>query len=112
MKSDKSYDCFVADNAEKLLAALEKKESSILIPKSFKDEFLKNTQLPMTETEQLGFELGSRGTANLSASPIFHLVNWLSKDSKQQKRIDSKIRKYTLKKQGEDLLLYLRQLDY
>jgi len=112
MKADKSYNCFVADNAEQLLSALEKKESSILIPKYFKDEFVRNTQLPMTETEQIGLEVGSRGTANLSASPIFHLINWFSKGSKQQKKIDSKIRKYTLKEQGEDLLLYLRQLDY
>ncbi len=90
----------------------EKKESYILIPKHFKDEFLKNTQIPLTETEQIGFELGLRGKANLLSSPIFHLINWLSKDTKQQKKIDSRIRKYTLKKQDKDLLLYLSQLDY
>lgn len=112
MKTDESYNYFVANNADELLSALEKKKSSVLIPKHFKNEFLENTQLPMTETGQLGLELGSRGTANLSASPLFHLINWLSKDSKQQKRIDSKIRKYTLKDQGDDLLLYLSQLDY
>lgn len=100
------------NNAEELLAALEEKESYILIPKHFKDEFLDKTQLPLSETEQMGFELGFLGGANLLSSPFFHLINWLSKDSKQQKRIDSKIRKYTVKRQGETILLYLRQLDY
>ncbi|TRM11988.1 hypothetical protein FH966_09985 [Lentibacillus cibarius] len=112
MKTDESNNHFVAGNAEELLSALENKEPYILIPKYFKGKFLENTQLPLTEKEQMGFELGSRGTANLLSSPLFHLINWLSKDSKQQKRIDSKIRKYTLKEQGDNLLLYLRQLDY
>ncbi|MEI3614845.1 hypothetical protein [Pseudogracilibacillus sp. SO30301A] len=112
METDKQYNCFVANNAEELLSALEKKESFILISKHFKSDFLENTQLPMTEKEEMGFELGFRGIANMLATPIFHLINWISKDSNQQKRIDSKIRKYTVKKQDEDLLLYLRQLDY
>lgn len=112
VETDQQYNCLVINNSEELLAALENKEPSILIPQHFKSEFLENTQLPMSENEKLGFELGFRGAANLTATPIFHLINWLSKDSKQQKRIDSKIRKYTLKKYNEDLLLYLSQLDY
>ncbi len=112
MKADESNNYFVAGNAEELLFALEKKEPYISIPKHFKEEFMKNTQLPLTEKEQMGFELGSHGTANLLSSPLFHFINWLSKDSKQQKRIDSKIRKYTLKSQEDGLLLYLHQLDY
>ncbi|MDY0393850.1 hypothetical protein ACFSMW_16630 [Virgibacillus halophilus] len=60
----------------------------------------------------MGFELGFHGGAGIVSSPLFHLMNMFSNDSKQQKKIDSQIRKYTLKKQDDDLLLYLRQLDY
>lgn len=103
---------FVANNAEELLFALDNSESYIVIPKAFKEEFLEKTQLPLTETGQMGFELGFRGTANLLSSPFFHLLNWLSDDSKQQKQIDSKVRKYSLKKQEDEVILYLRQLDF
>src|SRR5699024_7070035 len=112
METYQQYNCLVINNSEELLAALENKEPSILIPQHFKSELLENTQLLMSENEKSGFELGFRGAAKLTATPIFHLINWLSNDSKQQKRIDSKIRKYTLKKYNEDLLLYLSQLDY
>src|SRR5699024_3977630 len=100
------------NNSEELLAELENKEPSILIPQHFKSEFLENTQLPMSENEKLGFELGFRGASNLTATPIIHLLKWLSKDSKIQKKIDSKIHKYTLKKYNKDILIYLSQLHY
>ncbi|SIT91166.1 hypothetical protein [Edaphobacillus lindanitolerans] len=112
MRNNPQDDCVVANNKGELLMALDEKRSFILIPKPFKDEFLKNTQLPMSETEKMGFELGFLGGANLISSPLYHLINWLSKDSKEQKRIDSKIRKYVIKTHDEDLLLSLRQLDY
>src|SRR5699024_8924870 len=112
VETDQQYNCLVINNSEELLAALENKEPSILIPQHFKSEFLENTQLPMSENEKLGFELGFRCAANLTATPICKLNNLLSKDSKQNKRIDSKIHKYTLNKYNDDLLLYLSQLDY
>src|SRR5699024_12254222 len=97
VETDQQYNCLVINNSEELLAALENKEPSILIPQLFKSEFLENTQLPMSENENLGFELCFRGGANLTATPIFHLINRLSKDSRRQKKIDSKVGKYTLK---------------
>lgn len=112
MEKESPDNYFVAENAEGLLSGLENKEIYILIPSHFKEEFLEKTQLPLSETEQIGFELGFRGGGNLVSSPLFHFINWLSKDSQQQKRIDSKIRKYTLEAQGDNLLLYLRQLDH
>lgn len=108
-----SNNCYIVDNADELLAALKIKAPRILITKSFKHEFLKNTELPLTETERMGFDLGFRGGAGIASAPFFHLINFFSKDSKQQKKIDSRMRSYLLKKQDtDDLLLYLRQLDY
>ena len=42
MELDKLDNCYVAGDAAKLLSTLEKGASSILIPKHFKNEFLKN----------------------------------------------------------------------
>lgn len=113
MKSGDLDSYFVANGTDELLFALTNKESYILISSNFKEKFLEDTQLPLSELEQMGFELGFRGAAGIFGSPFFHLINSFSKESKIQKKIDSKIRKYVLKKQHSgDLLLCLRQLDY
>ncbi|GIN72932.1 hypothetical protein J14TS2_34070 [Bacillus sp. J14TS2] len=112
MKPEDSDNCFVVNSTEELLSALEKKAPLILITKFYKKEFLEHAELPLTELEQMGLELGFHGGAELTSGPLFQLINFLSKDSKQQKKIASKLRKYTLKQKDDDLLLYLRQLDY
>ncbi|MFD2761733.1 hypothetical protein [Lentibacillus juripiscarius] len=89
---------FTANNAEELLSALKNKESHIIIQEDFKKEFEENTQLPLTENEQMGFQLGFRGTAGIWGEIIFQVINKFSKGSRQQKKIDSKLRKYSLKK--------------
>lgn len=108
MKSE-TDDCFVANNAEELLSALKIKAFNILITKFYKKEFLKNTELPMPEENYFSW---TRGAASVGVNPFFLLKNRLSKEDKQQRKIDSKIQRYILKEHGEDLLLYLRQLDY
>lgn len=106
-------DFLIASNKEELLDALQNKEYYILIQADFAREFIENTNLPFTETEELGFQLGFRGAAGLFGEVFFRIINLFSDDSKIQKRIDSQIRKYTLKKWNDhELLLYLRQLDY
>lgn len=111
MKDRKKY--LEVNNAEELLQALKEKEPYILIQNEFKKEFEQNTELPLTETEIMPFELGFRGTAGIWSEIFYQIINAFSKGDKQQKKIDSKIRKYTLKKLNEDeVLLYLRQFDY
>ncbi|TMN23351.1 hypothetical protein [Lentibacillus cibarius] len=109
MKESESDDCFVANNAEELLSALKNKAPYILITKYYRKEFQQNTELPMPEEN---FFSGTRVAAGVGGSPVFLLMNLFSKKDKQQRKIDSKIQKYILKEHGEDLLLYLRQLDY
>ncbi|MGP4108854.1 hypothetical protein [Virgibacillus sp. L01] len=102
-----------ANNAEELLFTLKNKESHIIIQEDYKKEFEENAQLPLTENEQMGFHLGFRGTAGICGEIIFQLINRFSRGSKQQKKIDSKIRIYSIKKLSEQkILLYLRQLEY
>ncbi|WP_059105284.1 hypothetical protein [Shouchella shacheensis] len=104
---------FKANNAEELLFALKNKESYILIQEEFKTEFVQSTQQPLSDTEEMGFHLGFNGWGSIWGSLFFHIVNFFSKGSKQQKKIDSKIRNYSLKHLNErEMLLYLRQLDY
>lgn len=106
-------DYLTVNNAEELLQALKKRESYILLRGEFKKEFLKNTQLPLSETEIMPFELGFWGTAGIWSEFFYQIINAFAKGEKQQKQIDSKLRRYTLKKLNEnELLLYLRQLDY
>lgn len=47
---------------EELLNALR---NGTLISEDFKKEFVEKTNLPLSETEQLGFNLGFRGTVDL-----------------------------------------------
>ena len=109
----KKDDYFKAGNTEELLFALKNKESYIIIHKDFKDEFLKKTQLPVTETEEMAFQLGFSGWAGILGGVFFHIINFFSKGNKQQKKIDSRLRKYNFKKLNEhEILLYLRQLNY
>ena len=104
---------FTANNSVELLYALNSKEPYIIISNEYKNEFLETTELSLTENELMGFELGLRGTASLWGEIFYQIINLFSKDSKQKKKIDSKLRKYNLKKRNEnDLLLYLRQFDY
>lgn len=107
-----SFNCLVANDREELLAALNEKSANILIPKMYKEEFLDKTNLPLTENEEMAFEIGFSGGAGVFSSLIYFVMNLLSKDDHMQKKIDSKLRKYHIKKHMDDLLLSLRQLDY
>ncbi|WP_249870059.1 hypothetical protein [Oceanobacillus saliphilus] len=110
MKKRKDY--FEARNSDELLFALKDKESYIIIHKDFKDEFLKKTQLPVTEKEEMAFQLGFNGWAQVFGGVFFHIINYFSKGNKQQKEIDSKLRKYNFKKWNEnEIFLYLRELN-
>lgn len=93
---EKQNDYFTARNDDELLFALKNKESYIIIHKDFKDEFLKKTQLPVTETEEMAFQLGFNGWAGIVGEIFFHMINFFNKGSKQQKKIDSRLRKYDL----------------
>ena len=104
---------FTAKNAEELLFALKNKEPYIIISSDFRKEFLETTQLPLTENELIGLELGFQGTARVWGEIFYQFINVFSKRSRQQKKIDSIIRKYSVKKWNEnEILLYLRQFDY
>lgn len=104
---------FVAANKDDLLMAFKNKEPYILIKGDYKKEVIKLADHSLSEKETLGFDLGSAGTSNILAELFYQLANKFSNKPDEIKTIESKLRKYKLKKTNKDeIILYLRQLDY
>lgn len=113
LQLEKGSAYFEVYNKEDLLLAFENKESYILIKEPFKDELEKYAEVLLSDTERLGFELGSAGTVSILAEVFYQLFNLFSKQDAEQKKIESQIRKYKVKKMNNnELLLYLRQFDF
>jgi transcriptional regulator with XRE-family HTH domain len=113
LENENAY--FEVFNTEDLLLAFDNKESYIVIKGEYKNELKKLAESQLSETETLGLELGSAGLVPTLAVVIYQLATLLfnNKDDADQKKIESQIRKYKIKKINEnEFLLYLRQLDY
>lgn len=106
MNIEYSDSYLVANNAGELLSALNAKPKYVLITKHYKKEFLERSEVPLSEENLFS------GTRVASGTPLFHLINLFSKKGTLQRKIDGKVQKYMMKEHGDDLLLYLRQLDY
>lgn len=113
MKTVNRDDCFVTNNIDELLTALDNKEFYIIITEKFKQEFEEVSQIPLSENEKMGVNLGSRGMIAIFSEVFYQIGKLFSKDSNEQKKIESKLRSYTLKyATNNELVLYLSQLDY
>ncbi|WP_045521167.1 hypothetical protein [Neobacillus niacini] len=107
---------FEVYNAEDLLLAFRNKEEYILIKGEYKKEMDELAKSQLSDTETLGWELGaawSGGVVTVVTEVILHLVDLFSSKDDDKKKIESQVRKYKFKKLNEnEILLYLRQLDY
>lgn len=105
---------FEAFNIEDLLLAFKNKENYIVIKGEYKKEIDKFAESQLSETETLGLQLGSEGIVTILAEAILQIANLFSDKDAEQKKIESRIRRYKFKriKNGDELLLVLRQLDY
>lgn len=113
IKLQKENPYFEVYSSEDLLIALENKESYILIKGEYQKELKKLLQATLTETETMGMELGSAGLVNILGEVFYKLFNLFDKTEETQKKIESQLRKYKYKKMNEnEILLYLRQMDY
>jgi transcriptional regulator with XRE-family HTH domain len=113
LQLEKENAIFEVYNAEDLLLAFDNKESYISIKGEYKNAIEKLAKSQLSETETLGLELGSAGTVGILAEGFYQLANLFSNKDDEQKKIESQIRKYKIKKTNEnEYLLYLRQLDY
>jgi transcriptional regulator with XRE-family HTH domain len=111
LENDNVY--FEAFNAEDLLLAFKNKESRIVIKGEYKKELEKYAKAQLSDTETLGVELGSAGLVSVFAEAMLQLYNVLTIKDDDQRKIENQIRKYKLSKLNEnEILLYLRQLEY
>lgn len=119
LRLEKENVIFEVLNVEDLLLAFENKEPYILIRGEYINDIKSLVKSQLSENELLGLELGSAGTANILAEGFYQLANIFGNKKDEQKKIEkieSKLRLYKIKKNDEnnenELLLYLRQLDY
>ncbi|MCM3595610.1 hypothetical protein M4D55_07410 [Metabacillus idriensis] len=111
LENENTY--FEVFNAEDLLLAFKNKEQYILIKGEYKKEIEEFAKSQLSDTETLGLELGSAGLVTVLAEVIIQLVDLFNSKDDDKKKIESQIRKYKFKKLNEnEILLYLRQLDY
>ncbi|WP_045521202.1 hypothetical protein [Neobacillus niacini] len=111
LENENAY--FEVFNAEDLLLAFKNKEPYILIKGEYKKEMEELAKSQLSDTETLGLELGSAGLVTVLGEVIIQLVDLFSSKDDDKKKIESQIRKYKFKKLNEnEILLYLRQLDY
>lgn len=113
LRLEKENAYFEVFNNEDLLLAFDNKESYIIIKGEYKNEIKKLAEAQLTDTERLGLDLGSAGTAGILAEVFLQIANLFSKKEDEQKKIENQIRRYKIKKINEnEYLLYLRQFDY
>ncbi|WP_277586114.1 hypothetical protein [Psychrobacillus antarcticus] len=104
---------FEAFNVDDLLLAFKNKETHIVIKGEYKKEIEEFAGGQLSEMETLGFQLGSAGIVAILAEATFQLASLFSSKDADQKKIENQIRSYKIKRINEnELLLYLRQLDY
>lgn len=104
---------FVANNAEELLLAFKNKESYILIKGDYKKEIDEVAKGVLNDTETMGVGLGSAGSLSILAEAFYQIGSLFTNKDAERRKVESQIRFYKFKRINEDeLLLYLRQLDY
>lgn len=100
-------------NENELLKHLKNREFYILIKGEYNEKVKQLVKTRLSDTEMIGFELGSGGSASLFSELIYVIINMFSHQTKIDKKLESKIRQYNFKlDENKNILLYLRQLDY
>lgn len=104
---------FEAYNPTELLTALEFKYDKIIIKGAYCKEIYKLMKSQLSETETMGFELGSAGVATVLAYAINAARDLFSNTDKITKEIERKVISYKLERATEEeVTISLKQLDY
>lgn len=107
---------FDAHNASELLNHLRAKEDYIAIKGEYSKEVYKLIKTHLSETEMMGFELGSGGTLTILADIINTFRDFIKNEpdiDKTTKSIEKKLRLYKIQSiSSEEIVLKLKQLDY
>lgn len=105
---------FEAYNASDLLTHLKSKEDYIVIKGNYYEEVYNLIKCNLSETEMMGFELGSGGTIGILADLINTFRDFINHDlDKTNKLIEKKLKLYKIASVNEgEIVLKLKQLDY
>lgn len=106
---------FEAFTKDELLTGLSEKWDYIIIKGDLIQQINEIMKGQLSETEMMGFELGSGGTATVVASIIDAIREIFSNEKKEKidKDIEKKLKIYKVKqKSSNSILLGLKQLDY
>lgn len=110
---EKENPAFEAYNPAELLTALEFKYDRIIIKGIYCKEIYKLMKGQLSETESMGFELGSGGVATVLAYAINSARDLFSNSDKVSRDIERKIISYKLESASEEMVaIRLKQLDY
>lgn len=106
---------FEAFTKDELLAGLGGKWDYIMIKGDLVEQINNMMRGQLSETELMGFELGSAGTITVIASAIDAIRELFSDEKKEKidKDIEKKLKIYKVKQKSNNfILLSLKQLDY
>ena len=113
LELQKENPAFEAYNPTELLEALEFKYDRIIIKGAYCSEIYKLMKSQLSETESMGFELGSAGVASILAYAINAARDLFSNSDKVSRDIERKIISYKLENASqEEVTIRLKQLDY
>ena len=111
-KENPPYEAFTKSE---LLTGLSEKWDYIIIKGDLVQQINTMMKGQLSETEMMGFEIGSGGTATIVASAIDAIRELFSNEKKEKidKDIEKKLKIYKVKQKSSDsILLGLKQLDY
>lgn len=109
-KKDKTYQ--EVSTEEELLEMMSKREFYILIIGDLNSKVKELLRTTLSDEELMGVELGSAGTISLLSEAIYKIISIAEGKPKLDRKLESKIRQYNFKIKDEQILLYLKQLDY
>lgn len=104
---------FEVHNSSDLLKAFDNKEEEFSIKGDYCKKIREYAKSQLSETELLGLELGGAGMTSLLASLIEGVMNLFSQESKEELKIEKKLRLYKIEfVDNTEIKLRLKQLDY
>ncbi|WP_297134614.1 helix-turn-helix domain-containing protein [Terrisporobacter sp.] len=104
---------FEAYNPDELLLGLNEQWDYIVIKGAYGKEIYNIMKGHLSETETLGFELGSNGCITVLVSAIETVMDLFSNSDKTSREIEKKLKLYKLNSMSDDVVfLTLKQLDY
>ena len=113
LAKERENPAFEAYNPGELLLGLKKQWDYIVIKGAYGKEIYNIMKNQLSETETLGFELGSGGGITILTSAIEAVRDLFSNCGKTNIEIEKKLRLYKLSSMSYDIVfLTLKQLDY